>query len=401
MLRNTPLKVKIAGAGPSGLTAAICLAKAGYEVEISEVREDVGARFIGDFQVLENGSGHLDFLEWLQKIGISINFFTRPVREATLFDYRLKAKRVRSHDPFGYFIHRGEAPAVSGNRGLVEPVGENATRSPVMSLDHGLREQALSVGVKIHYQLSANLAEVDIVATGPSSADALAKEMTFLTNSLDKVWVLFDMKVAPGGYAYLFVLDGVATFGCAITRDLPQINRYFDMAMKRLQEIDPFSIADQKTGYSFMDFSLKGSAMSNQKLYVGEAGGFQDYLFGLGLRYAMITGYCSAMSLIENKNYDRIWREQLGDSQEVSLVNRALYEFGGNMGLSMFVQQTDGKDFKEYLASWHKPALWKMRLLPIVKWVWQRKKTSSPCKHPFPRHWCREGKRLPQKLGPT
>jgi flavin-dependent dehydrogenase len=381
-----PSKVKIAGAGPSGLTAAILLAKAGYEVTINEAREDVGARFIGDFQVLENGSGHLDFLEWLQKIGLSINFFTKPVYEATLFDYRLKSKTVCSKDPFGYFIQRG---------------GGGKT-----SLDQGLRDQALSAGVKIHFQSPANLPEVDIVATGPSSADALAKEMTFRTNGPDKVWVLFDMKVAPGGYAYLFVLDGVATFGCAITRDLPQINRYFDLALKRFQAIAPISISDAKTGYSFMDFSLKHSAINNEKLYVGEAGGFQDYLFGLGLRYAMMTGYFSAMSLIENKSYDLLWRdghgpcEGLGQSQEVSLVNRALYEFGGNIGLSTFVRQAEGKDFKEYLASWHKPSSWKSGLLPIVKWLWQRKKTHIPCKHPFPLHWCREGKRLSEKLGP-
>lgn len=374
-----PLKVNIAGAGPSGLTAAICLAKAGYEVEISEAREDVGARFIGDFQVLENGSGHLDFLEWLQKIGIAINFFTKPVYEATLFDYRLKAQTVKSRDPFGYFIQRG---------------------APATSLDKGLRDQALSAGVKIYYQSPANMAEVDIVATGPASADALAKEMTFVTNGPDKVWVLFDMKLAPGGYAYLFVLDGVATFGCAITRDLPQINHYFDLALKRFQEIESFAISDEQTGYSFMDFSLKKSAINNERRYVGEAGGFQDYLFGLGLRYAMMTGYFSAISIIEDKSYDLLWREGLGQSQEVSLVNRALYEFGGNIGLSAFVRQADGKDFKEYLAGWHKPSLWKTGLLPIVKWLWQRKKTRSPCKHPFSSHWCREGKRLPYKLGP-
>ncbi len=398
-----PSKVNIAGAGPSGLTAAICLAKAGFQVEIHEAKAFVGARFIGDFQVLENGSGHLDFLEWLQKVGVSINFFTRPVREATLFDYRLKSKTVKSRDPFCHFIKRGEASAESGNSGLVGPLKDGT----VISLDEGLLSQAVSVGVKIHYQSPADLSEVDIVATGPSSADGLAKEMTFQTNGPDKVWVLFDMKYAPGGYAYLFVLDGVATFGCAITSDLPHINRYFDSALKRFQEIDPFSISDAQTGYSFMDFNLKESATlaesagNNQKVYIGEAGGFQDYLFGLGLRYAMMTGYCAAMSFIENKSYDLLFRAALGRSQEVSLVNRALYEFFGNAGLSMFVRQAEGKDFKEYLASWHAPALWKMKLLPLVKWVWQRGKNGASCKHPFPLHWCREGKRLSHPpLGP-
>ncbi|HUJ14156.1 MAG TPA: NAD(P)-binding protein, partial [Thermoanaerobaculia bacterium] len=34
--------IRIAGAGPSGLAAAIALAKAGREVEVHEARADVG-----------------------------------------------------------------------------------------------------------------------------------------------------------------------------------------------------------------------------------------------------------------------------------------------------------------------------------------------------------------------
>ena len=46
--------ITIAGAGIAGMTAAINLAKAGFEVEVKEMRSEVGARFDGDFQFLEN-----------------------------------------------------------------------------------------------------------------------------------------------------------------------------------------------------------------------------------------------------------------------------------------------------------------------------------------------------------
>ncbi len=371
--KNTGKKVKIAGAGPSGLTAAIILAKAGYEVHVYEARESVGARFIGDFQVLENSSGHPDPIEMLQKIGIAINFFVRPASSATLFDHRLRPKTVSSSVPFAYFIQRGRREAFTG-----------ATR---VSLDEGLLQQALDMGVSIYYQTRIKPNEADIIATGPAAADGLAKEMTFLTDLPDTVWVLFDMKYAPGGYVYLFVLDGVATFGCAITHNLSDINRYFDAALKRVQEIRPFSIQEGKTGYSFMDFRLKSSATDNQRLYVGEAGGFQDYLFGLGLRYAFMTGYFAATSLISGKKYDTLWKEGFGPSQEMSLVNRSLYEWGGNWGLSAFVQQAQKKDFKEYLTSWQTKSPWKMALLPIIKWAWQG---NQSCRHVFPVHWCRK-----------
>jgi flavin-dependent dehydrogenase len=380
MVRKETQKVNIAGAGPSGLTAAICLAKAGYSVEVSEAREAVGARFIGDFQILENGSGRGDFLEMLQKIGIATNFFVSPVHEATLFDYRLAAKRVASDEPFCYFIKRGATCPARG---------ETATGQKV-SLDHGLLQQALSSGVTIHYRKKVAEHEADIIATGPTSADGLAKEMTFLTDNADCVWVLFDQTLAPGGYAYLFVLGGEATFGCAITRDLPQVNRYFDRALARFLEVAPFAIRDAKTGYSFMDFSLKPSAIANQKLYVGEAGGFQDYLFGLGLRYAFLTGYFAASSFISSQNYDRLWQAGLGNAQEVSLVNRALYESGGNVGLSHFVKMAgNSPDFKKYLASWQEPSIWKRLLVPIVKQLWKKDASRNRCIHPFETHWCR------------
>jgi len=53
--------IKILGAGLSGLTAGINLAKNGYEVEIFELRNDCGARFKGDLQGLENWSSKKDY----------------------------------------------------------------------------------------------------------------------------------------------------------------------------------------------------------------------------------------------------------------------------------------------------------------------------------------------------
>ena len=49
-------EIKILGAGLSGLTAAINLAKEGYRVDVYEKNKDVGMRFHGDIQGLENWS---------------------------------------------------------------------------------------------------------------------------------------------------------------------------------------------------------------------------------------------------------------------------------------------------------------------------------------------------------
>ena len=53
--------------------------------------------------------------------------------------------------------------------------------------------------------------------------DGLAREMTWRTGEPERVDVFFDHQLSPGGYSYLFILDGRATFGCAIVADFQRI----------------------------------------------------------------------------------------------------------------------------------------------------------------------------------
>ncbi|MFY9268182.1 MAG: NAD(P)/FAD-dependent oxidoreductase [Candidatus Manganitrophaceae bacterium] len=366
MVLQPKRKIKVAGAGPSGLTAAIVLARSGIDVELHEMRHAVGNRFIGDFQVIENMSREEDALEMLKRFGLSANFFLRPLRQACFFDDRLRPRRVESRRPFAYAIQRGSE-------------GE--------TLDRGLMAQALAAGAKICYQSRIKPEEADIVATGPATPDGLAKEMTFTTSLPDTIWVLFDMRLSPGGYSYLFVLDGRATFGCAITRDFPRMDDCFDRSFQRFCEITKIPIQNERTAYSRMNFSLKESAEVNGRPFVGEAGGFQDYLFGLGIRYALTTGYAAAESLLKGISYDRLWKEALGPAQEISLVNRFLYERGGRLGLRFFIHQAGRADFQDYLLGWHRPRWWKGLFLPLIKRGWRRR---GDCFHRLSPHWCRE-----------
>jgi flavin-dependent dehydrogenase len=51
-----PKEIHIAGVGPWGLTAAINLAREGFKSIVYEKYSDVGIRFSGEFQGLENWS---------------------------------------------------------------------------------------------------------------------------------------------------------------------------------------------------------------------------------------------------------------------------------------------------------------------------------------------------------
>jgi flavin-dependent dehydrogenase len=359
--------IRIAGAGPSGLAAAIILARAGREVEVHEAKGDVGTRFIGDLQIIEGASESEPVPAFLERLGIERNFYFRPANWATFYDHRQVGRVIRSNEPYGYFIHRG---------------AEEGT------LDRGLLGQARRAGAKVLFNSRLSPDQADIVATGPASPDGLAREMTWKVESPETIDVYFNHRLAPGGYSYLFILDGVATFGCAIVADFKQIDSYFDHSLAAAQGLHGFEIpSDARTGYSYMNFHLKRAATANGARFVGEAAGFQDYLFGLGIRYALTSGSLAARSILDDRDFDDLWKKELEKKQETSLVNRFLYESGGNFGLSMFVRQAArAKDFHRYLSGWHRSRWWKSLLSPIIRRVW---KHDGRCLHKPGIHWCR------------
>ena len=362
---SEPSPIRIAGAGPSGLAAAIVLARAGREVEVHEAKSDVGMRFIGDLQIIEGASETEPVPDFLDRIGIERNFYFRAADWATFYDHRRVARVIRSAAPYGWFIRRG---------------AEEGT------LDRGLLAQARAAGARVIF--NSRLGDADIVATGPASPDGLAREMTWRTSESERIDVFFNHKLSPGGYSYLFILDGIATFGCAIVADFKRIDDYFEHSLAEAQRLHRFDVpAEHRSGYSYMNFHLKRRATSNGARFVGEAAGFQDYLFGLGLRYALTSGHLAARSILESRDFDALWTSELGTKQETSLVNRFLYEAGGNLGLSLFVRRASrAKDFHRYLSGWHARRWWKTLLSPLVRRVWRH---DGRCLHKPGEHWCR------------
>ena len=365
--------IVIAGAGPAGLSAAIHLRRSGFPVEVFERREAVGARFIGEYQILESYSRQEDARDELAEMGIDANFELRPVDWARLFDDREKPFSVASSRPYGYFLRRGT---------------EKGT------LDRGLEAQARDLGAVIHFGKKLAPEDADVVATGPGPADGIAKQIAFRTGSPDRIEVIFDPELAPGGYAYFFILDGWATLGLALLKEYGRLESHFERTVERFQSIASFDIDSPRPGYSYMNFFLHNSSVHGKSRFAGEAGGFQDYLFGLGIRYALTSGHLAARSIVEGVHFDRLWTERFGPTMRASVSSRLLYEGLGRYGLRFFVRSASRRDFREFLRSWARPAWWRLALRPLAQRVFGRGggragERARPCGHKLLCGWCR------------
>lgn len=359
----------IAGAGPSGLVAATLLARGGRRVVVHEKNATVGARFIGDFQVIEDAS---DAAESVPAMFARLGLEPPPWRPATwadFFDARLRRVRIDSAEPYGWFVTRGPDDG---------------------TLDRSLLAQALEAGVEVRFRSRLDAKGADLVASGPQTPDGLARETTFETDGVDRVRVLFDRRVAPGGYAYLFTFGGRGTFGCAITRDFKAIDGHFERALARLSEVERVPMEGRRDAYSFMNFALKERATRDGVDAVGESGAFQDYLFGLGMRYAILSGALAAEARLSGGDFQARQRAAFAARQRASVVNRFLYEAGGNTGLALFMRLARGRDFRRFLGAWYAPSAWRLALAPLVTALWRNR---GRCAHRLDAHWCRERER--------
>jgi flavin-dependent dehydrogenase len=63
---------------------------------------------------------------------------------------------------------------------------------------------------------------------------------------------------------------------------------------------------------------------SGRFYFVGERAGFQDALWGLGLRHALLSGVLAARAVVMGEDYDALCRRLLVPGLEVALANRTL-----------------------------------------------------------------------------
>lgn len=283
----------------------------------------------------------------LEEIGIDINFLYVPYFGGTIHAPGLAPREVTSGRPIFYLVKRGAMPG---------------------SLDFGLRKQAEALGVEFVFNHRVNdLEKTAIVGTGPTGADAVATGMTFETTREDMAVVAFDDSFARRGYAYLLVHQGCGTLASVHYGDCGAGKGAFGRMVEFFVGHIGLDIRNERRFAGYASFFLRNSQVHGDRLYVGESAGFQDCLWGFGMRYAILSGYLAARSIIEGSNYDRLWQKELKPMLETSLINRYLVELFGDYAYRYLARRVSVGDPGVFLRRHYNYSFGKHLILPLAK----------------------------------
>jgi flavin-dependent dehydrogenase len=317
-------------------------------VVVFERQADVGTRFHGDFQGLENWTTEGDVLEELAACGVEPGFAAAPVREQVCFGPGGRQVVLRSPEPFYYLVRRGVEPG---------------------TLDHALKQQALACGVELRFGEAAQLTDGGIVAHGPRESRIIAVGYVFETDHPDGAYVALWDRLAPGGYAYLLVQGGRGTLATCMFRNFRDERACLEHTVAFFQERVG---ARMERPQRFGGRGTYGAPLSGTRgdvLLAGEAGGFQDALWGFGLRYAMLSGHLAAKAWLDGdpQSYERLWQARLGGRVRTALVNRRIYGWFGDTGYRWLIRSlTRARSARGWMRAYCAPSWWKGVAYPVV-----------------------------------
>lgn len=366
-------KVEIVGAGPAGLSAALAARAGGAEVIVYEKRSDVGARFHGDFQGLENWTSETDVLTELRNLGIEPTFDYTPVREFICFDPGGKVHELRAAQPIFYLIRRGNESGM---------------------LDRALKKQALDAGITIKFgSRHRQLPFGGIVAEGPRRANVIAAGYVFETDMANGCYAAVSDRLAPAGYSYLLINQGRGTVATCMFERFHDERHFVEETVSFFQREVGLKWHQATRFGGSGNFNSVTDTISGDRLYAGESAGFQDALFGFGLRYALISGHLAGRADGSGSAYQQASLQRLSGLNTASIFNRWLYARLGDRGRRIVLRRVaHGRDPRSLLRRVYAPTWWKAsaaRWLPD-KLLLRNEHLKSDCDCTWCR--CRSGK---------
>jgi flavin-dependent dehydrogenase len=290
-------KVRIAGAGLAGLTAAYVLSKAGRPVEIYERKSRLLPSSGPHTEGIRNYRKQ-DVLDELRSFGFDIPPFSTVQRTIRASPHARNTIRGPAH----YLFMRGRE---------------------AHTVDQVLFQRARSAGALFHFGEEIDSKDADISAVGPpgDGYNILGAGYSISSSGspleLDTAYALFDNDIAPLGY---FAITPGIGFHSLYSVSWGELD--FEALLSRAEKAFDIPWIREIVGSSqrvgrilgrahFVSDPIEG-AVRDGTLLAGEAGGFQDAVAGFGFRYSVITGALAARSLLEGTDYRSLLRDAFG-----------------------------------------------------------------------------------------
>lgn len=341
--------IKILGAGISGMSAAIILAKKGFGVDVYEKRSRVGSFFEKDIHSIRNYDNNHDVINVYRKMGINIPYVYPVYRQIRLAPSLKQIEIYSNNKPLFYNVIRGYK-------------GKN-------SLDLSLFREAKKYGVKFYFNQIISEAKADIVAKGALKKKAIGYGEHYKLKSgaspLESIYVFLDNNYSPSGYSYISsfgkefsVVSVVMENDKEIIKDGKfNIKKKFNKLKKDNKVIKNIIknavFQNEISGFAYYD--LPENLPEDSGLLVGEAAGFLDASMGFGTHYAILSGCLAAQSIITGQDYNQLWqdcfgaelagqyhkREKMGKLQNKDydkIINNLIKNFGNRVASNDYVK---------------------------------------------------------------
>lgn len=304
------MEIKIAGAGISGLSAAITLKnlRKDMNITIRDKASSIKEKIPRGVNTLRNYGNDTDIQKQYQNLGFKIKNFHPIPRQAFILGNNKVFEFESDNKPLFYSIMRG-------------------TES---SIDKMLLEQALGLKIVINWNSTYEKEKPDILATGAKYSHCIGYGQHFVdVEETETIYVLQNHKYCPFGYmcilpyskneATLILGDfhpskktpkGLKENYKRVLNDIPQFRDYTNGATAKydLQGIG--------------NFGIPSTSKNGSTILVGERAGFLEAYRGYGVHNAIISGHIAALSLVNGSDYDELWKEMLQKSLEHGLMRR-------------------------------------------------------------------------------
>ncbi len=347
--------IRIAGAGVSGLTAAINLAKNGYDVIVYEKDKSFSK---DNICAVRNYDLNTDALEEFRNCGVDLKAQSS-VKKVIKFSPNHSIEE-HSRKPIFYIFERGP--------------GEN-------SIENQLLRQAKDLGVKVLMGKPVSEKQVDIVATGGKRMDIMAYGHIYrnLSTPEETAYIIYDNLYAPNGYIYVLTANRrtvivTVSFDSRKFRYLPVNfsiflgkNDLIRNLVKRKESLCKVS--------GFGNYDIMNTAKDDGRYHVGERGFFMDASKGFGIRYAIVTGHLAAKSIARNLNYDRLWKYVLKDELVRNFKRRIFLKRFTNKDYDLMLNKMGSRvDIEGYLKETRKLKKHVDLFFPLYMWKWKFEK---------------------------